>query len=261
MRSNLERLVWVSDTHGDKVDPEFLRVFRAVVEDYRPVHRIHGGDAFDFRWLRRAARDEEKRESIEADAEAGIDLLRWFEPTVLLLGNHDDRLTRTMESDTGHLRFLCSQLWDRIQASSPSTQWVPYSTRAFYRLGDTTFIHGFGHGMNAVREASRVYGNVVCGHGHGMEMLSVARVDGDGVFAVGRMMGCGCDLRMPYASAALNAMRWVHGFGWGWLNRDTGRVSIHQAYKDGDEWFNLPGQISTPRSRTPSASSARATAG
>lgn len=262
MKSNLERLVWISDTHGDKADPGTLAVFREVVESFRPVHRIHGGDAFDFRWLRRAARDDEKRETIEADVEAGCDLLGWYRPTVALLGNHDDRLTRAIASDTGHLKFLCSQLWDRIQAASPSTRWLPYSARSFYRLGDTVFIHGVGHGMNAVREAARVYGNVVCGHGHGMEMVSVPRVGDRGVFSIGRMMGCGCDLRMDYAAAALGALRWVHGFGWGWVNTETGSVSIHQAYEEAGEWFNLPdARTYTTPSRERSARSPRATAG
>lgn len=232
------RWVWISDTHGDKAHAGTLATFRAVVEDYKPDCRIHGGDLFDFRWLRRAARDEEKRETIEADVEAGCDLLDWYRPNVVTMGNHDDRLARSMASDTGHLRFLCSQLWDRIKAASPATTWLPYNKRVGYRLGQTLFVHGFGHGQNAARKHAEVYGDVVLGHCHHIESVAVPRFTEHDTLARGIVGGCACELDMDYAATMLTPLRWQHGFLWGTYDAD--RITVHQAREEAGQWVNLP---------------------
>lgn len=239
-RSTTERFVWVSDTHGDMVDLEALAVFRVAVKRYKPTIRIHGGDVFDFRWLRRAARDEEKREAIEADVDAGCEFLSWYRPTVVLAGNHDDRLTRSMSSDTGLLRCLCCQLWDRITAASPKSAWHLHKARQPYRLGAVTFVHGFGHGMGALKKHAEVYGNVVMGHTHGIERMSVPRVTQSSTFATGIVGGCLCRLDMEYASTALTPLRWQHGFLWGTYDRRSGAVSIRQASREAWGWECVP---------------------
>lgn len=229
----------IGDTHGDMVDAETLRAFLEFVGAWKPTVKIHGGDVFDFRWLRRAARDEEKREAIESDVEAGCDLLAWYRPTIVLLGNHDDRLARSMKSDTGLLRFLCTQLWDRIQAATPGTTWLPYTTRASYQLGNFTFTHGFAHGLGATRKHAEVFGNSIAFHNHHIEDVLIARYGDGETHARGITAGCGCRLDMDYAASALNALRWENGWVYGEVIGE--RLSVRQVRRVGDgEWDGLP---------------------
>lgn len=99
-----KRFVAVADTHGDMIDPQTEEAIYAFCADFKPTVRIHMGDAFDFRCLRRKATDEERAEGLEADWEAGERLLRRFfeggTENYYLRGNHSfalgtDLLTRT----------------------------------------------------------------------------------------------------------------------------------------------------------------------
>ena len=72
------RFVIVADSHGDQIDPETERAILAFNADFKPQIRIHAGDLWDFRNLRRGASDDEKAHSLQDDWDAGADFGRKF---------------------------------------------------------------------------------------------------------------------------------------------------------------------------------------
>jgi hypothetical protein len=231
------------DSHGDQVDPGALAAFREFVGWWKPTVRIHGGDAWDFRWLRRSCSDEEKAQSVSDDFEAGLDFMSWYKPTVFLWGNHDDRLRRLLDASAGAQRELAGQWIDRIYVALSGVKQYPYCKRnGIHRLGDLAVIHGYGHGIYATKNAATVYGNVLMGHCHSIDMVRVARLDD----TYGYNPGCLCSLDMDYTRPNMGTLRHAHGWAYGVVV--NGRTVVWQARKHGGVWV-LPSEfrLSSPR--------------
>ena len=227
------------DTHGDRLDKHAGEAFRTFMDWWKPSIRIHGGDCWDFRWLRRSASDDEKADDVAADFEAGLEFLKWFKPTVFLWGNHDDRLRRLLDSSVGAQRELSGQWLDRIHVALSGVEQRPYCKRnGLYKLGDTTFLHGYAHGVGAVRKHAQVYGNVVMGHIHSIDAVRVEAVED----RYGYAPGCLCDLDMDYTRPNIGTLRHAHGWVYGLVV--NGRVVVWQARKYGSTWV-LPSEYRT----------------
>lgn len=224
------------DTHGDQLDANAAQSFKDFMGWWKPTIRIHGGDLWDFRWLRRSASDDEKAEDVAADFEAGLEFARWFRPTVFLWGNHDDRLRRLADSSVGAQRQLAGQWLDRIAVSMKDTEQFPYCKRkGVYRLGDTAFVHGYGHGVYAVRQHALTYGNVVLGHIHAIDAARVVGTED----RYGYSSGCLCSLDMDYTRPNMGTLRHAHGWVYGIVV--NGRTVVWQARKVGSVWV-LPSE-------------------
>ena len=227
------------DTHGDQLDPDAGRSFQEFTRWFKPTIRIHGGDCWDFRWLRRSASDEEKAASVSADFEAGLDFLKWYKPTAFLWGNHDDRLRRLLDSSVGAQRELAGQWLDRISVALAGVDQKPYCRRrGVLRVGDHSFIHGYGHGENAAKVAAQVYGNVVMGHVHRIDMVRVAGLED----RYGYVAGCLCNLDMDYVRPNIGTLKHAHGWVYGVIV--NGRVVVWQARRLGNVWV-LPSEVRT----------------
>jgi hypothetical protein len=234
-----ERFCYVSDTHGDQIDRGAASIFREWMQDWKPTIRIHGGDAMDLRWLRSRASDQERVEAIQDDITSGCEFLRWYKPTVFLKGNHDDRLDRARESFVGSVRALAEDIQGDIDhAIGDKCRVLSYDKRlGVFKLGDVSFIHGFGGGIGSARRAGMVYGKVVQGHLHCVENIAIERHERG--FAM--VAGCLCKLDMSYASAHLTALRHAHGWVYGVVRRGGG-VSLWQAHENGGAWI-LPSEM------------------
>ena len=63
--SNPIRFVAFGDNHGDMADDEATDALCEFIKDYKPTVRVHLGDCFDFRSLRRGVgNDAEGAESV-----------------------------------------------------------------------------------------------------------------------------------------------------------------------------------------------------
>lgn len=234
-----ERWVACFDLHGDQQDADTVRVFNQFVADFRPTVRVCGGDVWDLRWLRRSASDDEKMEQVSADFEAGMEFLGKFRPTHFLWGNHDQRLRDALDqpSKGGALRALASAWLDRIEVGTKGCKHYPYDKRAgVLRYGDHSLVHGYAHGVGATRKHALVYGNVIHGHIHAIDRVSVERHDGATAYAA----GCLCRLDFDYARANVGTLRQAHGWVYG-VNVG-GRLTVWQAQKVGGAW-TLPSEF------------------
>lgn len=237
-----QRWVAVFDTHGDEIDHKAESAFFEFVDYWKPHHRIHGGDCFDFRWLRRSCSTEETSQDVAPDLEAGIGFLARFKPNVFLWGNHDDRLSRMQDAVRGDSRHIAHEWTRRINKVLGGARQFPYCRRrGVYKYGDTSFIHGYSHGVDAARIAARAYGSVVMGHTHAID--SVRLPCHDDVYGV--TAGCLCNLDMDYSRPNIGTLRQAHGWAYGIKKHN--KVLVWQARKLGNEWY-FPSEYKVIRS-------------
>lgn len=220
----MRRLVFASDNHGDERDVQACRRLIEFCKEFKPDVRIHGGDCFDFRWLRKSASTDEQSANITDDINAGIEFLASFKPTHFLWGNHDQRIIDKYEqAKEGKWKELCSHILDKIETALDGVaQTRPYDKRHVLRCGGWTFGHGWGSGINAVRDHAMRYGPVVLGHLHRVERLQAARFDK----AVGLCAGCLCKTQLSYNRAQLNTLAQSCGFVYGEMRK--GRWQLQQ---------------------------------
>jgi predicted phosphodiesterase len=232
----MERWLFVSDTHGDMIDPKAEKALKELVSDFKPTIRIHGGDLWDLRCLRRGASGEETLEDLRADLDAGRDFIEWFKPTHFLRGNHDERLVDAMESHNPVLRrFACTEwqsIVDHLKAVG-CRKILPYGKRhGVLQYKTIAFCHGFSAGIYAAAAHARIYGNVVFGHTHAIDAFSIPGIQE----RVGRNAGCLCRLDMAYNRGQLNTLRQSHGFAYGFLARN-GAHRVFQAQEIYGKWL------------------------
>jgi predicted phosphodiesterase len=94
-------LEW-SDSHFPFQDDEVLSIVQAIAEDMQPDYMVHKGDLLDARELSRFDKDPNRKESLQDEidqARAHLATMRLASPNstfILLEGNHEDRLRRTL---------------------------------------------------------------------------------------------------------------------------------------------------------------------
>ena len=233
-----KRWVAVFDNHGDMIDREAEAKFFGFVDEFKPDIRIHGGDAFDFRNLRRGVSEAERVDSMEADVDAGLSFLKRFSPDVWLLGNHDDRVPQQIrDGSDGNLRQLCSMLWDRIEDATPNTRKLPYDAeKGIYRLGDLSIMHGYQHGAFVAKAAAEhAASSALMGHVHSSSQIPLMNAGRH----VGYTSGCLARLDMHYASRWRARLRWNHGWAWGYT--DGVHTSVFLAEKRNGHWNTITG--------------------
>jgi hypothetical protein len=233
---------WIAcfDTHGDQLDPGAAKAFKEFAGHWKPQIRIHGGDAFDFRWLRRSASKEEIDEDVEADFDAGLDFLGWYQPDHYLWGNHCYRLAKLLNSTAGHSRTLAKAWIGDINETIPNARQYPYDRRkGVMTLGNYKVVHGYGHGVGAARKHALVYGNVMHGHVHRNELAVVAGLEP----RVGYSCGSLCNLDMDYEAPNMGTLAQSHGWLYGLLTR-KGTVIVWQAQQVDGQWV-LPSELRT----------------
>lgn len=231
---NHRRFVVASDSHGDQVDPKTERALFAFIADFKPQLRIHAGDAWDFRNLRRGASDDEKAHSLEDDWQAGSDFLRRFfdggSENHFLRGNHDERLWHFAHSATGLLRDYAHDGIKRVKklAAKSRAKMLPYDSRlGVLKLGALKVIHGYAAGIGAARKHAIVYRNCLFGHTHNCD---VAGAESDEGVSEARGIGACCKLDMPYNSHQTGKLRHQNAFCYGLLF-DDGTYQLNQAKK------------------------------
>jgi hypothetical protein len=121
-------------------------------------------------------------------------------------------------------------------------QMFPYDKRSAFCTDHLKFIHGIFVGVHAARQTALVYADagetVVFGHAHAIDDVAIAGLTRRRAM----MAGCLCNLNMEYARQMPNALRWSHGFCYGWINRQSGEHVIEQAKEQAGRW-TLPTEV------------------
>lgn len=228
-----QRFVIVGDSHGDMVDPGAASAFRQFSKAFKPTIRIHLGDAFDLRWARKGADDDERDERPDDDEEAGLKFLADMAPTHFLRGNHDERLWDIRERRDGPRASLANRIISRIQSTlGRSCQILPYDkVRGVLRLSHLKVLHGYCHGESAAKTIANSYGSAIFGHIHSINEYAASSIDR----RVARSIGCMCKRDMKYLRATVGGMKHALGWGYGMLH-DDGTYHFFQAEGVGDRF-------------------------
>lgn len=224
------------DLHGDQQDEKAVEVFFKFAEIWKPDIRVCGGDLFDLRPLRKGASEDEKRESIRADINAGKKWLERFKATHYLRGNHCERLWDLARNGVGLTADLAHDGTGEVQSllDSLDCKMLPYDKRlGVLRLGHLKIIHGFACGIYAARQTALVYGSTLFGHVHTIDEHSIPGLER----RVARACGCLCLLSMDYNSRQPNTLRQAHGFPYGVVDTETGNYHIWQAEEVDGKWM------------------------
>lgn len=230
----MKKWIAVFDNHGDQADPHTVATLWEFMRHWRPEIRIHGGDCFDFRPFRRKASDQERREATGDDFAAGCDFLSRFKPTHFLRGNHDERIWDLAKSDDGPVADYARRTIEDIMDVLPDDcQMYPYDKRkGVCKIGQLRAVHGYSHGVYAVRQLAQVYGAALMGHTHSVDTYSVPRLQRE----VGRACGCLCKLDMNYNRSQIQSLRHEHGWAYG-IILPGGSYHAWQAMPINGKWF------------------------
>lgn len=222
----IERGIAVGDNHGCEADPVSVKCLFNFMADFKPQHRIHLGDCFDWTAIRTKANPSEESKGLGKDTEAGMRFLRRFRPTVFLMGNHEARLYQLRDKCVGTKREYAELCIDEVESKLDNLGCVvfPYHAhKGVYRLGGVSFLHGYSCGVAAAREHAAAYGTCVMGHLHRNEVRQARRVEGATCYVAG---GLYLHEAMTYAHTRLATLEWNHGAVAFEYNCKTGRTRL-----------------------------------
>lgn len=236
------RFVAVADNHGDMVDERTAEALFEFMDDYKPKIRVHLGDGFDFRALRRGADEQDQCSPLVDDWEQGADFVRRFfrggEHNVYLEGNHCGKRLRDLQA---HPKALIREFADRMfqdfrQLLERQCKCItrPYDSReGIYKLGKLNCLHGYFHGLGAARKHAWAYRNCIYGHTHTIESSPVESVDGP---VEARGIGAICKLDMGYNNHKPGKLRQNNGWAYGIVNPD-GSYQLFQTMRINDNFY------------------------
>lgn len=241
-----ETFIAVGDNHGDMADPMVLKELWKFIKKFKPKHRIHLGDCFDFRSLRQGAKEKERNESLNADIKAGLDFLYRYKPTVFLYGNHEDRLAQTINGSHNaliaeHCQDIDNDIKNFLKQIGCKVIKEYHAEYGVHRLGEILFCHGYTCGKDAVEQHAVHYaesagGCVIIGHLHRIEMRMGQRLGG----VVGFCGGCLCKKSaMDYAKNRLGTSKWGSGWLYGFV--EGKKWKVWQAHRVGDKFIYTHG--------------------
>jgi predicted phosphodiesterase len=224
-----EKSIFMADSHGDLVCRKTLKKFYEFMDDWKPKHRVHLGDVWDFRALRMGASNEDRADSIKYDYNCGIELLTEFKPTMLTLGNHCDRLWRiASEHSNRTLADLAAQKVDETEDffRKQRIQWTPWKINKRFKIGNLSISHGFKTGMNHAKAMHSMFGSSIYGHVHSPSDYIANHIDSGSSHSVASMADID---KMTYADHHGAKLGWRKGWAYGLHNTKTGAFRIYHA--------------------------------
>ena len=240
-----EKSMFIGCSHGDLIDREAEKVAKQFMEDWKPKHRVHLGDLWDFRALRRGAGPEERAEGVRYDYNCGNELLDWFKPQLLTLGNHDHRVWRAAgESSQGVLAEFCQGFADEIETDlrKRKLKWCHYTVSNYLQLpmGGPKIVHGSRSTVHPAKALFDDYGNAICAHVHKPDYYAARHIDGGKAHVVGTL---GNISKMTYADSYTAKLGWRNSFLYGIHNTKTGAWKCWDVTKEDGQWVSPMGVI------------------
>jgi hypothetical protein len=230
-------------SHGSLADPDAIAAVLRFKEAYKPEVRIHLGDIMDFAAFRHGApgtKDEAMQ--LGPDIEAGCNLIERYEPTHVLIGNHDERVFRLSEHHNAiialaaaHARNEFLESCNRVHARVTDHYDI---NRSWIELGDTKFIHGFMFNENAMRDHAEHFGRCVIAHLHVAGSANGRRSDHATCFCVGTLANIPS---MEYAKTRRSTARWSHALAYGEHSETHCHVELSQCEPGQAKNWRLPG--------------------
>lgn len=240
-----KRFIVGSDNHGELGCPEAIKTFLDFSKDWKPHHKIHLGDVWDYGILRNGASQEDKSHGIMDDYVKGMEFLEEYRPNMLCLGNHDDRVWQKTENCMdGALKERCRELAiaSERRFSQLKIKWCPYVVDSYLQMpeGGPKLIHGFRSTMYPAKANFDNWGPSISGHVHKPDEYTARHIDGEQAFTVGAL----ADLKkMKYADRHPAKLGWRQGFLYGYINVKTGKWNAWNITKEDGHWLSPQGPL------------------
>lgn len=224
-----KRFVAIGCSHGHLADEIACAAALAFVADYKPQTRIHLGDAVDMTAFRGGAKGTaDEAASIAPDLRAGLTFLEQFRPTILLNGNHEDRLVKDSFHPNALRAHAAACILNDIRqlADKMRCQYVDHYdiNRSWVTLGDTKLLHGFFFNEMAIRDHAEHFGKCIIAHLHTVGMAAGRRTDHPHAWCVGTLANIPA---MAYAKTRRATARWSAGLAFGEYNDKECHVNLH----------------------------------
>ena len=239
INSNWKRFLAVGCSHGYLADPKALETVIKFKKSFKPQIRCHLGDFTDqaaFRTGAAGSRDETA--SIEDDITHGLNFLKEFSPTILLNGNHEQRLWELADHHNEIISKAAKAVINEILtfANRQKCQYVTtYDiNESWVQFGDYKMIHGWMFSENALRDHCEHFGNIIMAHLHIASDIPGRRSDHPRGLCTGTLANIPA---MGYAKRRRATSRWSHGFVYGETNGKTTHANIsHAPHNQPGEW-------------------------
>lgn len=206
---------WIGwDRHAPQSDPVVDRICREFLADFKPHHRIAGGD---WQTVDQVSNfNNESDFDLKDEFDENERTLLEFKITHYLEGNHEYRLRRLGTALDKRLRSLVD-LAKNLHLKTHGIRLLPYHPQqGILRLGSLKILHGFYYNEYMAKKTAMIYGTCVFGHAHRFQTFqSREAFDNHVGFSIG-MMG-----RTNQTWAETHApMGWAQGFAFGYIHRN-----------------------------------------
>lgn len=231
-----ERFMAVGCSHGMHIDEAAAKAVCKFRDSYKPKHVIHLGDFLDTAALRSGAKgSEDESEPIRPDMQSGLEFLTKLRPTMVLCGNHEDRLWRLRAHHSAVVAELTSMLVSEIESTcrrlrAPLFPWS--GSWQGVMLHGWRFMHGTLFSENATRDHAEAYGNVIHAHTHRPAVAKGRRIDNPTGICVGTLTRI---RELEYAKARRATLSWGQAFAWGELGPKGSFVNLCLGPQEGQE--------------------------
>lgn len=236
-----ESIVLLGCTHGHLQDPLLCEQALVFIEKYKPVHRVHLGDALDTTAFRSGAPGTpDEREDPVKDLNHAAEFFKRMEPTVFTRGNHDARLEDAMNSTSGLVAACARHIWEEVVASLPKQcKITPYDIEYnWVRMGAHLVGHGFMYGVNATRDHAEMLGSpAIVAHTHRPEEVRARTLNQGISYNVGTLSGI---RGMGYARRRRATLQWGHGLVYGYVDNQNHRSQLWLAQSAPGDLLPLP---------------------
>lgn len=236
------RVMAVGCSHGNRANPKALDAVLRFKRRYKPDAVIHLGDAYDLASLRAGAmgnsNDSDSVDDYMADIDAGAKFIGQLEPTVLCVGNHDERAAKFRGHHNAVIRGYAAMLWDKMLAPARKCkakviEQYTVLPAGWYTLGGYKWGHGHLYAGNFLRDTATAWGNTVVAHAHRAGMAKGRRSDNPTCFSPGTLADIPA---MEYALRRAATLEWSHGIVWGEYTDDRAQLMVTEWPQGETEW-------------------------
>jgi len=227
----------VSCSHGNHVDKVAAAAVCKFREAWKPSMVVHLGDFVDTAAFRSGAKgSSDESTPIGPDIDAGCKFLQELRPTMVITGNHEQRLYRLQDHHNAIISDCAMSIVSRLQKQMKQlkAEYVEnWSIRDYRMVGNYKLMHGFTFSENAGRDMAESMGNVIFGHTHRPSVSKGRRDDNPSGYCVGTLANIP---NMDYASARRSTQSWAGGFVWGEYCDDRTVLWLHEQPQTETEW-------------------------
>lgn len=223
--NKLKKLLIIPDTHRPYHDKRAWSLVLKTGKFFMPDELIILGDFADFYAVSSHNKDPERALRFNdelSDVITGLKELKALKAkkNVFIAGNHEDRLTRYLQSKAPELYNVVS-IPALLQLDMLGFEYVPY--RNFYQTGKLYLTHDVGSsGSSALQNALKTFNrNIITGHTHRMGLVIEGSIE-QKTHLSASFGWLGNSAEIDYMSKAKVYKDWQLGFGIAYLDEKTG---------------------------------------